>query len=172
MIEPAQASFYAREWSEDARFLIEEIKGYLIHLTMPLEFFDNCQMLMKRDNKTFDDLLVDAQFAYIILHDLGEQVSEYVLSEDAINYQLEYWQKISPFKGKYNCFELDIATSVDELNGLAMLLDFESIVSRKPYISIEELYLAFIDAYIKIDPKVLKQYINEAFEALETEEDE
>ena len=41
MIEPAQASFYAREWSEDARFLIEEIKGYLIHLTMPLEFFAN-----------------------------------------------------------------------------------------------------------------------------------
>ena len=156
----------SQEWKADTEYLLEENGCFPMNLHMPIDFIDKCQELINRDETPFEILMMNAQYALLLKLDI-----ENVIPEDEFNVKnaksmVAHWENVSKYKDDKDLIPVQIPTDPDEVRIVASLFKAYRQLENKD-LSIEDLYLEYLKAYLETDLEALKASQEEVYEELD-----
>ncbi len=155
----------SEKWKADSAYLLDESGCFPLTLHMPIDFIDKCKELVKRDNTSFEILMMNAQYALLLKLDIGNIIPEDEFNVKNAKSMVEHWEKVS----KYNSQDLipvQVVTDPDEVRIIASLFKVYRHLENKD-LSVEDLYLEYLKAYLETDLKTLIASQEEVYEELD-----
>ena len=143
------------QWKEISESLMKdnEYEFFFLSVFLPIDYVEKINFILLENDQSFDDFMVDAKYAYILINKLQEETYSPTLSlKTAKEFAKEMVSK-SPYKDDNHYIRVEIAMTPEELDVFRLLYQYEL---RKNNISIDDMFVKFVDCYEQIDPTLLE----------------
>ena len=159
-----EALLLVENWKKDSSFLLEENECFFLSVFLPVEYIEKIDNILLKDKTDFDDLIMDAEYAYLVLNKMQEEEFVSIYTYEGAKKEAEKIRKSSPYKNKEDYIETFISVKAEEMDALSYLLNKEKLENSS--YTMDDLFKDFIDSYLRVDLSLLKVLEEDAFEAV------
>ncbi len=159
-----EALLVVDNWKKDSSFMPEENECFFLSIFLPIEYIGIIEKHLLDDKSYFDDFIMDAEYAYLVLNQLQDEEFAAIYTYEGAKKESDKIRKSSPYLNNENYVETFIPVKVEEMDALTHLLKLKK--EENSGYSMDDLFIDFIDCYSKIDFSLLKTLEEDAFETL------
>lgn len=152
------------EWEKDSFYSFNEDDSVVLNIYLPLERIEQIKDFLDKDDSNLDDFISDAEYAYMVLNNVSEDIFTPSLTFVGAKKLAGSLSKTNPFKEAPGFYKVPIVLNVEEMDALNSLLNLNRNI--KENYSINDLFIDFIDAYSRIDKKLLDKLMDETLEEI------
>ena len=97
-----EALLVVDNWKKDSSFMLEENECFFLSIFFPVEYIGIIEKHLLDDKSYFDDFIMDAEYAYLLLNQLQDEEFASIYTYEGAKKEGERIRKTSPYQNNEN----------------------------------------------------------------------